>query len=99
VGICGPEQKVVVFLLVEIQINLLTSQAEFACVQSGLIDIQLTLFMPTAALPGELWGPASVSALCDFALLVTVCFHVHPLSQLPGHAGCCPSVPSGVTPP
>lgn len=52
-GICGPEQKVVVFLLVEIQINLLTSQVEFACVQSDLIDIQLILFMLTAALP---WG-------------------------------------------
>ena len=34
-------QKVVVFLLVEIEKNLLTSQVEFVCVQNGLIDIQL----------------------------------------------------------
>lgn len=35
-------QKVVIFLLVEIQINRLTSQVEFMCVQNGLTDIQLT---------------------------------------------------------
>ena len=33
-------QKVVVFLLVEIEKNLLTSQVEFVCAQNGWIDTQ-----------------------------------------------------------
>ena len=35
-----PLQKVVVFLLVEIEKNLLTSQVEFVCAQNGWIDTQ-----------------------------------------------------------